>query len=51
MDPNEKFHYDEGGYMLSKEERKDFANNPDNLAVTHQSINRSKGSKSLSEAK
>ena len=47
----EQFHYDEGGYMSSKEARKDFANDTDNLAVTDQSINQSKGSKSVSEAK
>lgn len=41
-----EFH-DGGGYMLSDSEKRQFAAAPENLAFTHKSVNRSKGSKNL----
>lgn len=48
--PIERFHYLNGGFMISKDERQKFATDEDNFALTHRSINRSKGSKSNQEA-
>ena len=46
-----EFHYAEGGFMLDEARRKAFANDRDNLAVTDRSVNRSKGSESIPDAK
>lgn len=41
--------HDDGGFMLSEREKRDFAADPDNHAFTHKSINRSKAQKDLNE--
>ena len=41
--------HDRGAFMLDPEEKKALGNDPDNLAPTHQSINRSKGADSLED--
>ena len=41
--------HDKGGFMLEPDERAELGNDPDNLAITHQSINRSKGSGRLED--
>lgn len=46
-----EFHYAEGGFMLDADQRSAFANDPDNLAVTERSVNRSKGSDSIPDVK
>ena len=46
-----EFHYAEGGFMLDADQRSAFANDPDNLALTDQSVNRSKGSDSIPDIK
>lgn len=47
----EELHYAEGGFMQDKGQRNTLANAPENLAVTHQSVNRSKGSDSIPDVK
>ena len=46
-----EFHFAEGGYMLNEEDRREFANDPDNHAATDRSVNRSKGSDRMSDAR
>lgn len=41
--------WDRGAFMWNEEQLKDFANDFDNLVITHQSVNRSKGSKGMLE--
>ena len=48
--PLKDFH-DRGGFMLNAEEKKNAGKDPNNLAITDRSINRSKGAKSLTEIK
>ena len=48
--PRKKIH-DRGGFMLNAEEKKNAGKDPNNLAITDRSINRSKGAKALTEIK
>lgn len=45
--PKKKAHNNRGGFMLSADEKAAWGNDPNNLAPTHRSTNRSKGSNDL----
>lgn len=44
-----KHAHDSGAFQWSKDEKKQFANDPDNLVITNRSYNRMKGAKTIAE--